>query len=477
MSIVLRSAPNQQGYYTIPDLPVFRLRGTKKITASVNYIFYAKLYEVFVGSYNLSLDKDVEIDFKEILIPLLSTQEVYPPYSNVLHQNFVKEIRITFQDEDGSIERTFFLLNVNAKVQQNTLDTLTSRFLTCQPDVKETTTHSPEYLTYLYRGIKRLMVRFYYISGENREMVLFSSESESLRAISLDVSYNKVIPLLKDDFDIKPFYDVYVVDADHNIVSVTQRYVIRPSNDKDKYYIYKNALGGVDTIITNGHISYSPEISFDIARKNKELIQLENPDDHIKYSQKTFFSAEYIPCIIDFIKSKNRYIYYPEIKKVKKITITETDVDFNQYESIGILSFSYRMDDAPEINTIDKQSLIVENIQFQTMPTADDIDSAEELYTTELIECTMDSVNLKIGTKGNLSVYTFDDGIWNIIRKTSISGEIELTLHDLKIGSYIKLESNKPIDYAEWLFFTQYDINAKIIWDNNDIWDNKTIWY
>lgn len=477
MSLILQNAPKDLGYYTIPTLPSFRLRCTRaQMKAIVYRVSYGNLKEIFVGSYT-PFKNIVEIDFKEILSSIMSTQEPDQIYVNIQQSGFLREIYILFQDEDGEVESTFYLLNAKVNVTSDVLDTLSKMFLTFQPNVKETTTNSPEYLTYLYIGTKRLVAKFYETSGKREEVVtLFSTRDKYPTAITYNVSYDMVVPLLRRS-EKKPFYDVYVIDENGQLASSIQRYVLRPSTSKDNYYMYKNSLGGIDTIITTGDMSYVPEMSFDVAKKSTGLIQLESIDDHMVYEQKSgYFPLDYIPFFVDFIKSKNGQIYNAATKTLEKIILTEVNSSFNRSENFINFNFSYRKNnEITEITNIEKQILVIEDIKIPSMP--ESTDNTVDLYTSDLIECTNDSVILSVETYSEVSIYTSSEvgPRWNLVEKMTIEGYTELTLHKLVIGSYIKIESKKPIIIIDVSFFTDA-IKEKEIWNNEDIWDNETPW-
>ena len=159
MSIILRNAPKQQGYYTIPDLPVFRLRCTLPMTAEVGYIHNSKVNNVFSSSYVPGIDNNIEISFIDVLQTLFSSEEPKFHLGYITQSNFLKEIYVLFKDDDGQIERTFNILNINATTSSTDIaNVISKRFLTLQPDVKEVTVDSPEFLTYFYIGnVKKLI--------------------------------------------------------------------------------------------------------------------------------------------------------------------------------------------------------------------------------------------------------------------------------------------------------------------------------
>lgn len=489
MSIILRNAPKQQGYYTIPDLPVFRLRCTLPITAEVGYINNGNLKNVFSSSYVPSIDKNIEINFKDILLTLLSSKEPDFHLSNITQNNFIKEIHVLFKDDDGQIERTFYILNINASSPSDILDVVSKKFLTLQPDVKETTVDSPEFLTYLYSGnAKRLVVKFYGLTDTSTEVVTLYSwkGGDEVKAVTHNVSYRMVMSNSNtSSSEKKPFYDIYIVDETNQRISIIQRYVFKESTGRENYYLFYNSFGGLDTFITTGDIIQEPSITFDIARTSSGLIQLDNTEDHISYNQKSgYFSIDNINVATDFLLSKkDKYIFNPNDVSRSKIVITDSDVSFNKKESFTAFSFSYRkMQDIPEIEDVvlETQQLIIENNHAQTMPLEMPkrdivLIDVNGVYATEAIECSMDSLLLSIELDGIIQINTSKDAEnWELKEEILVDGETVFALDNLEIGSYLKIESKEPIKYIDASFVNTHTYSMP--WLNEENWNNEIMW-
>lgn len=470
MSIILRNAPKQHGYYTIPDLPDFRLRCTLPITAEVGYIHNGNIKNIFSSSYVPGLNYYIEINFKDILQTLLSSEVPKFHLSFMTQFDFTKEIHVVFKDEDGQIERTFNILNINATISSSdTAVVIGKRFLTLQPDVKEVTVDSPEFLTYFYTGnIKKLVAKFYNINNTTEIVTLYTWKG-GIVAITHNVSYREVMKRSNTDSSIKkPFYDIYVVDESNQRISVIQRYVFRESTGRENYYLFYNYLGGLDTFITTGDNIQNPEVTFDIARTSSGLIQLDNTDDHIAWNQKSgYFSIDNINVVTDFLLSKkDKYRYAPENVSCCKIVLTGHDASFNKKDSFTSFSFTYRKKtDIPEIEdfVLEVQQLIVEKMQTQSMPLempkrGVNVHNNNDSCTTEPIECTMNSVLIYIETKGYLSVYISTDAkTWTLIDKILVENNTVRAFEDLNIGSYLKVESENPITNLDILFSNAKD--------------------
>lgn len=489
MSIVLRKAPKTNGYYSIPDLPDFRLRCTLPMTVEVSYKKSNSLKKIFAGSYVPDADYGVIISFKDVL------QDLFAPSTPMFHigyitqSDFAKEIHIKFKDAESEIERTFYILNINASSPSDILDVVSKKFLTLQPDVKETTVDSPEFLTYLYSGnAKRLVVKFYGLTDTSTEVVTLYSwkGGDEVKAVTHNVSYRMVMSNSNtSSSEKKPFYDIYIVDETNQRISIIQRYVFKESTGRENYYLFYNSFGGLDTFITTGDIIQEPSITFDIARTSSGLIQLDNTEDHISYNQKSgYFSIDNINVATDFLLSKkDKYIFNPNDVSCSKIVITDSDVSFNKKESFTAFSFSYRkMQDIPEIEDVvlETQQLIIENNQARTMPLEMPkrdivLIDVNGVYATEAIECTMDSLLLSIELDGIIQINTSKDAEnWELKEEILVDGETVFALDNLEIGSYLKIESKEPIKYIDASFVNTHTYSMP--WLNEENWNNKITW-
>ena len=471
MSIVLKKAPKIQGYYSIPDLPEFRLRCTLPMTAEVCYKQSGKLKKVFTGSYMPGVNFEVCIDFKEILKTLLTSEEPLFHLGYFTQYDFIKEIHVMFKDAEKELEREFYIINVNASSQNDVDVVLSKRFLTLQPDVKETTVDSPEFLSYFYTGdkVRKLIAKFYLKNGTTEIVTLYSWNAKEVKALTHNVSYRQILKLSNTpSSDKKPFYDIYVVDENNQRISVIQRYVFRESTGRENYYLFYNSLGGLDTLITTGDTFQKPDVSFDIVRTSSGLIQLDSTEDHISYEQKSgYFSIDNIPYVNDFILSpKDKYIFIPEDNVCHRIVMTDNDSSFNKKESFTSFSFSYRkMNDVPVINdtVIEVQKLVVESMSVQSMPLempsrGVNVQETGDSCTSEPMECTLNSVLMYIETEGLLSVYTSVDAeTWTLIDQVLVHGNTMRSVENLTIGSYLKVESENPITNIDTLFSNAQD--------------------
>lgn len=473
MSFFFENTPIENGCYSIPDLPSFSIVGSSNITAKLSYIHNGSAVLVFSGSYVPGGSNRIEIDFKDILSALLENADPQLSSEAFVQSKFVRDIKVEISDKENSVERNFHILNIDAHCTSDIINILSKRFLTQQPNTKETTIYSPEFLTYYYSNAGEKLVAQFYHYYKTSELVTLYRWDGNFPAVTHNVSPALVLAASYIPSEHKmPFYDIYVADSSGSRISMMQRYVLKHATELDKHYLFYNSLGGLDTLTATGQLTDSAKVNFDIAQTSLGLISLDNGDDHIEYSQNTgYFSNDYIKFLKDFILSKKEK-YIVENGNYRKIVVTESDNSFSDKDNMVSFSFKYRKDnDNPEIADIYiNQELIVEN-PLPVMPFV----PSKVINVGEPIECTMNSVLLHITSVGNVYIYQSADlQSWTLIDTAATNGTISMALEDLVVGTYLKVESDKPITHIEATF--SHADKTLMLWDNADGWENTTMW-
>lgn len=482
MSFFFENTPIENGYYSIPDLPSFSIVGSSNITAKLSYIHNGSDVIVFIGSYTPGGNNRIEIDFKDILSALFENAKPQMSADTFVQSKFVRDIKVEISDNEVSVEKKFHVLNINAHCASDIINILSKSFLTQQPSTKETTIYSPEFLTYYYSNAGEKLVAQFYHYDKTSELVTLYRWDGNFPAVTHNVSPALVLAASYIPSEHKmPFYDIYVADSSGSRISIMQRYVLKHATELDKHYLFYNSLGGLDTLTATGQLTDSAKVNFDIALTSSGLISLDNSDDHIEYSQNTgYFSNDYIKFLKDFILSKKEK-YIVENGNCRKIVVTESDNSFSDKDNMVSFSFKYRKDnDKPEIADIYiNQELIVENplpVMPLNIPGKTIIVNNNVIpYSSNPIECTMNSVLLHIESVGSVFIYQSSDLIsWTIIDAASSNGRISMAFEDLVVGTYLKVESGKPITHIEAIF--SHADKTLMLWDNTDGWENLTMW-
>ena len=453
----LLQAPASMGYYTKPQLPIFRVRSDSG--------FVCKLYAygelLFTGSYDYQLG-DVYVDVRDIVDEALF-HTIRMGYNTVLQEDFCKLFDMAITNEDDTWRRSFYVMNIATKVSGITA--ISKSFLTFQPDVKYITRQSPEYLSYYFTvQDSKMIVRFYYNDGSNETITLFDFSDEIAihqECVMQDVSCEYVWSLSnRPSSQRKMYYDVFVVDAKGHAITTKQRYVVGDETGREKYFIFCNALGGIDTLIFGGQNSAKPSVEYNIGSFNDVLQQLDDSDDFIEYTQNTgYFSREMFRQIVDFAMSKTpKFIFNPDEQTYKRIVMTDSDPDINDRESFSSFTFKYRIAEQDylelESKVVEAQELIVaskvsKEITYETGSRNIEVtyDSAKNSYDTDVMECTASGgMSIQVATNGTVSVYTSTDKkTWSLVETVFVEGSTIRPYDYAPEGSYWKVEATDKI--------------------------------
>lgn len=453
----LISGPAQDGYYTKSHLPSLEVYSDRDFVLGVYY----REDTLFVGSYACHYNH-IFIDIKDIISEFLSHTLRFGE-SSVLQEDFWKSFNVWIHNDTEELDFYFYVLNINSRI--SSLSAISKSFLTFQPDVKYITRQSPEYLSYYFTvQDSKMIVRFYYNDGSNETITLFDFSNEVAihkECVMQDVSCEYVWSLSnRPSSQRKMYYDVFVVDAKGHAITTKQRYVVGDETGREKYFIFCNALGGIDTLIFGGQNSAKPSVEYNIGSFNDVLQQLDDSDDFIEYTQNTgYFSREMFRQIVDFAMSKTpKFIFNPDEQTYKRIVMTDSDPDINDRESFSSFTFKYRIAEQDylelENKVVEAQELIVaskvsKEITYETGSRNIEVtyDSAKNSYDTDVMECTASGgMSIQVATNGTVSVYTSTDKkTWSLVETVFVEGSTIRPYDYAPEGSYWKVESTGKI--------------------------------
>ena len=461
MSVVIINGPQSGAYYTKAQLPAFNVQCSGNLEVQVSRGGVV----LFTGSYAPDFSSEVEFDIKDILDTSLSTKM---PVSEATYQDkFYQSISVKLGDNDGTVTRSFAVMNMKAKIAS--FSSMQMNFLTFQPAVKKITSDTPEYLTYLFKNGDQLKVKFYRKNGTTEVATLLAMpEDLSLRmCVTFDVSLKNMMKYSNTWTSVlKPYYDVFVEDRGGKQITNIQRYQMVDASGREQYYLFANALGGVDTITCMGHLTQSPDVEYNIGDLESGLVQLDDTDDTVNYKQNSgYISSSYKKWVLDFLMTKGLKCHYnPETGKFNMIVIKEGDSEINNHDGFTSFDFTYRMVDGDvldfEPKPIEAQSLVVtsrmaETIEYESPARSIDIDydDTKKESTTGVMECTSTSgMMLQVVANGYVSIYTSSDkNTWSLVETVFVE-ESTVRVYDYAVqGSFWRVVAECKISSIKML--------------------------
>ena len=247
-------------------------------------------------SYTPDSSGNISIDVREVCSQYLKTNL---PSDNVFLQS---DALRTFTATIGSSSWSFTVVNASVRnLTLSALEYLQYNFLTLQPQSKQVSWHSPEYLTYYFTEQADVQAKFYLKSG-GTEIVTVATISPTPeggsgtiqlvnKVYSINTSLSRLMALSSHDTeDLQGIVDVWVQGSVSRL-SYIQRYVYAPSTGEEHHYFAVNSLGGIDTFTFIGEQKITGEIEHQAAENDDKKITVTSGGQR-KYRQNTGYLGE-----------------------------------------------------------------------------------------------------------------------------------------------------------------------------------------
>lgn len=297
----------------------------------------------------------ISINVKDIILPLLSfhlkdTTEVYT--QGDIMKNFKATIYAVGSESDKK-DVSFSVIRAGVdRLSDSAENFLVGNFLTWQPNVKAVTYYSPEFLTYYAKGGCKVICKAYLWNGgeyEEVEKVLATLEADDVYTIP--VQYAIIAKLVGGDI-LPSYYDIWIADESPTLDRLTyvQRYYADDQRgEEEEWFLFENSLGGVDCFRAYGNSENTAEHTHNVAEIEEDSEEY-RVDTARKFKKHTgYLDSKERQWLLDFFPSLGKYHY--QNQSIRKITVTESDVNWDAKELPSDYSFTYKYSDArPYLN-------------------------------------------------------------------------------------------------------------------------------
>ena len=328
----------------------FEIYSTQEVTFVLRDVATQKI--IVQHTYTPNENNRVTVKVKDIILPLLSCKVVDSsgPYEQT---GILKAYEATVTEVDSSTSKTvsFSVLRAGVdKLADSASNFLKTNFLTWQPNVKAVTYYSPEFLTYYAQEDCVLMAEVSIWNG-----VGYESQKQEIATMkagkvwTIPVQYAVIKKLLAGDA-YPSYYDVWVEDTSGTRLTYVQRYYASDQkSEQEEWFLFENSLGGIDCFRAYGNSENTAEHTHNVAEieENSEEYRV---DTTRKYKKNTgFLDKRERLWLLDFFPSLGKYHY--QTNSLRKITVTESDVNYEARELPSNYSFTYKYSDArPYLN-------------------------------------------------------------------------------------------------------------------------------
>lgn len=337
----------------VGSMNAFEIFSTSKADVVFALRYKGSSANIVQHTYTPNDKNRITLSVKDIILPLLSfeVKDSSEPYAQ---PNIMKSFVATVYEvgsEGSKKEFTFSVIRAGVdRLADSAANFLKTNFLTWQPQVKAVTYYSPEFLTYYATATSVMKCKAYMWNGtayEEKEVVLMNHMNAGT-VYTVPVQY--AIIAKKIGGSIQPsYYDIWVEQDGKRVTYVQRYYASDMKSEEEEWFLFENSLGGVDCFRAYGNSENTAEHTHNVAEIEEDSEEY-RVDTTRKFKKNTgFLDKKERLWMLDFFPSLGKYVYHGN--SLRKITVTESDVNYEAKELPSNYTFTYKYSDArPYLN-------------------------------------------------------------------------------------------------------------------------------
>lgn len=337
----------------VGSMNAFEIFSTSKADVVFALRYKGSSANIVQHTYTPNDKNRITLSVKDIILPLLSfeVKDSSEPYAQ---PNIMKSFVATLYEvgsEGSKKEFTFSVIRAGVdRLSDSATNFLKNNFLTWQPQVKAVTYYSPEFLTYYATATSVMKCKAYMWNGtayEEKEVVLMNHMNAGI-VYTVPVQY--AIIAKKIGGSIQPsYYDIWVEQDGKRVTYVQRYYASDMKSEEEEWFLFENSLGGVDCFRAYGNSENTAEHTHNVAEIEEDSEEY-RVDTTRKFKKNTgFLDKKERQWLLDFFPSLGKYVYHGSA--LRKITVTESDVNYEAKELPSNYTFTYKYSDArPYLN-------------------------------------------------------------------------------------------------------------------------------
>lgn len=337
----------------VGSMNTFEIFSTSKADVVFALRYKGSSANIVQHTYTPNDKNRITLSVKDIILPLLSF-EVKDSSEPYVQPNIMKSFVATLYEvgsEGSKKEFTFSVIRAGVdRLSDSATNFLKNNFLTWQPQVKAVTYYSPEFLTYYATATSVMKCKAYMWNGtayEEKEVVLMNHMNAGT-VYTVPVQY--AIIAKKIGGSIQPsYYDIWVEQDGKRVTYVQRYYASDMKSEEEEWFLFENSLGGVDCFRAYGNSENTAEHTHNVAEIEEDSEEY-RVDTTRKFKKNTgFLDKKERLWMLDFFPSLGKYVYHGN--SLRKITVTESDVNYEAKELPSNYTFTYKYSDArPYLN-------------------------------------------------------------------------------------------------------------------------------
>lgn len=303
-------------------------------------------------TYTPNDEHRITVDVKDIILPLLAF-ELKDDSTPYIQENIMKAFSVEIYevgDAGNKKEFSFSVIRSGVdKLADSAENFLKNNFLTWQPQVKAVTYYSPEFLTYYAAEACAVKCKAYLWNGTGyTESEITLAHLTEGCVYTIPVQYAIIAKALNQK--APSYYDVWVEKEGGDRLTYVQRYYASDmKSEEEEWFLFENSLGGVDCFRAYGNSENTAEHTHNVAEIEDDSEEY-RVDTTRKFKKNTgYLDGKERLWLLDFFPSLGKYVYHRN--SWRKITVTESDVNYEAKELPSNYTFTYKYSDArPYLN-------------------------------------------------------------------------------------------------------------------------------
>ena len=336
----------------VGSMNVFEIYNDSKTDVVFALRYQGAEQNIVQHTYTPNDEHRITVDVKDIILPLLAF-ELKDDSTPYVQENIMKAFSAEIYEVGDAGNRKEFSFSVIRagvdKLADSAENFLKNNFLTWQPQVKAVTYYSPEFLTYYAAEACAVKCKAYLWNGTGyTESEITLAHLTEGCVYTIPVQYAIIAKALNQK--TPSYYDVWVEKEGGDRLTYVQRYYASDmKSEEEEWFLFENSLGGVDCFRAYGNSENTAEHTHNVAEIEDDSEEY-RVDTTRKFKKNTgYLDGKERLWLLDFFPSLGKYVYHRN--SWRKITVTESDVNYEAKELPSNYTFTYKYSDArPYLN-------------------------------------------------------------------------------------------------------------------------------
>ena len=336
----------------VGSMNVFEIYNDSKTDVVFALRYHGAEQNIVQHTYTPNDEHRITVDVKDIILPLLAF-ELKDDSTPYIQENIMKAFSAEiYEVGDAGNKKEFSFSVIRAgvdKLADSAENFLKNNFLTWQPQVKAVTYYSPEFLTYYAAEACAVKCKAYFWNGTGyTESEITLAHLTEGCVYTIPVQYAIIAKALNQK--TPSYYDVWVEKEGGDRLTYVQRYYASDmKSEEEEWFLFENSLGGVDCFRAYGNSENTAEHTHNVAEIEDDSEEY-RVDTTRKFKKNTgYLDGKERLWLLDFFPSLGKYVYHRN--SWRKITVTESDVNYEAKELPSNYTFTYKYSDArPYLN-------------------------------------------------------------------------------------------------------------------------------